>query len=474
MRAWRLYSSARKLFRDARVFKLSGLFIVAVVTTQLSLAKLMVPTAPNNNFPSLAGTGQSQCLVHPPVLLEFNQSDASLQNLTELRKKTTVTVTEITDSTIYGRVQQPTPSKCGSLKRPWWHQLDQLHQRRQMLLERIQFENVNLDNELASFYSSRIAYEIELHQMNCSLPEILFNASNVFMYGLGSNVAVWTQGLCDAWWGHGGSGIASTIKSRVRTRIPRWIWLDQTHCPYEYLLSNESSPWHCYFENVEAQCRAGKQEPLVQMLGPLRCSQGDDSRHLSTSTSEWRKAGTEFLFRHVSPLLLQEAERQIGIVFANNVPRSEERVSVPSNMIVVHVRWGDKGKEMKLRSIDEYILATRQLVEARRERQRPNSARAAKRKDDETVHIYVATEDPEAAVAFTAKADPNWKIYLDLFGSELGAFRRVGPWNHASDSARMSKGRAGLLALGSLFIDPWCGNCTNMVDLNQRPCPPQQ
>jgi hypothetical protein len=56
--------------------------------------------------------------------------------------------------------------------------------------------------------------------------------------------------------------------------------------------------------------------------------------------NEIRPAGAEFMFGRVSPLLVEEAERQLALVF-------EKAGQVPKDLIVVCVRWGDKkGKEV--------------------------------------------------------------------------------------------------------------------------------
>jgi hypothetical protein len=57
------------------------------------------------------------------------------------------------------------------------------------------------------------------------------------------------------------------------------------------------------------------------------------------SQKELFAATMEYLFRNVSKVVIEEAERQLNLVFPSG--------QVPQNLIVVHIRWGDKGFEMK-------------------------------------------------------------------------------------------------------------------------------
>ncbi len=105
--------------------------------------------------------------------------------------------------------------------------------------------------------------------------------------------------------------------------------------------------------------------------------------------------------------------------------------------------------------------------------------------------IYLATEDPKALDAFLKPKPSGWNACYYITIKELNAFRPK-EGNHASSATRSTKGRAGLVALGSLLValeanmfvlttksnwssimnhlrtnivDPRCGNCTKMIDL---------
>ena len=92
---------------------------------------------------------------------------------------------------------------------------------------------------------------------------------------------------------------------------------------------------------------------------------------------EFRAATMEYIFQSVSPVVIKEAQRQIGLLFGT--------VSVPDNLISVHIRWGDKFWEMDLAPIEEYIAAVYEMI---RLQDRDNST---------ITPIYLATEDPRAA-----------------------------------------------------------------------------
>ena len=195
----------------------------------------------------------------------------------------------------------------------------------------------------------------------------------------------------------------------------------------------------------------------------------------------FRAAATEYLFQQVSPLVIQEARRQIGIVFASN------HGVVPEDLITVHIRWGDKFWEMDLPPIEEYIQAISNLTTVGE----TGTSAPSDLTPSKPVHVYLATEDPKAYDAFMLAKPKDWIVYADITLLEINPFRPK-KGNRASWATRNTKGRAGLVALGSLLvameanmyvlttksnwsqlmnhlrtniIDPRCGNCTTMIDL---------
>jgi hypothetical protein len=301
---------------------------------------------------------------------------------------------------------------------------------------------------------SRFARMIENHQTNCSMPLATHNFDNTF--GLGSHLVLWGQAMCNV----------MQAKIRMRSFAPEWLWLDQQHCDMEQA---NKSPMLCYFPNSEYRC-----SPTEVISTPRNVS---DPRKVQKHCelvkqsieirAEYRAAATEYFFQRASPLLIQEAKRQMGIVFPEGV--------APHDLITLHIRWGDKFWEMDLPSIQEYVDAVKLVL--------PENAT--------TANIYLSTEDPKAYKEFMEGIPIGWNVYPDITLHEINAFRPK-KGNRASWATRNTKGRAGLVALGSLLVameankfvlttksnwsammdnlrtnivDPRCGNCTQAVDL---------
>jgi hypothetical protein len=378
-----------------------------------------------------------------------------------------------------------------------------------------------------SRYSSDLAREIHQHQSNCSLPYMLFELDNSF--GIGSHLHLWSQAFCNAWEkGH-----------RVRTYRPQWLWRDEAHCKLSrrakiaqlhgeasaaaesaaMITDNMTSPWECYFGDLEPECpndtplseavSPSPEGPIISKIidthKPQRGCQFVKDRGNKLAL---RQAAIEYFFHQLDDLVVAEAQRQIGLIFNAS--------QVPENLITVHVRWGDKFFEMKLASIQEYIDAVNQVLAMRVGSSATDAATATTSNsssdastlgNDATVggnnnnssdtvytgevNIYLATEDPKAADEFKKTAPSHWNIYYDLTLDEINSYRPV-RGNRASYATKNSKGRAGLVAFGSLLvaleandyvlttgsgysrimnylrqtmIDPQCGNCTRLVDV---------
>ena len=312
---------------------------------------------------------------------------------------------------------------------------------------------------------SQLAKSIRDTQSNCSLPIVAWPMYS--HYGIGSHIFQWSEAMC----------VALENGHRLRTEhVGKWIWNDQTYCNMTDV--SLRSPWLCYFPKLEYLC---EQVPTgyitVGRTAPRPCV----SRHSKDPdfTKSFRSASLEYMFGQVSPLVIREAQRQVGIIFGPN--------GAPDDLITVHVRWGDKSDEMKLFDIQEYINATSRML-----------VNELNRTYDSNANIYLATEDPAAVKAFTNHAPTAWKIYHDLVIDELDQFRptkngSIAKYNAASSVSINTLGRGGLLSMGSLLvsleanyfvlttgsgfsrildfirmgmIDPRCGNCTRMIDLN--------
>ena len=210
-------------------------------------------------------------------------------------------------------------------------------------------------------------------------------------------------------------------------------------------------------------------------------------------TSAIRAATTEFLFTRLADFVIAEAERQLQIHFGNNTLTNNR---VPKDMITVHIRWGDKRIEMGLLPMEHYTNAVHQIVNDRkiaRSSATMSGVDQASDNEDE-VHIYLSTEDPEAVELFLNTTPGHWNVYLDQYYVEMLPYRHQYGNNYGgnSDLVIQSQGRSGIIALGSLLvameskdyvlttgsnwsrlmneirkniIDPRCDSCTTMVDL---------
>jgi hypothetical protein len=312
---------------------------------------------------------------------------------------------------------------------------------------------------------STLAQRMLAHQTSCSLPLGNFVYRNRF--GLGSDLHVWGQALCNGMESH----------HRIRTTGPR-AWMDQEKC------GDLASPMACYFPQSELNCEGDEAlarqyptfTPDLHGISRSNGNVGYDCHSIMnvTARSDLRAAATEFLFGHVSPLVVQEAERQLALVF-------EKVGQVPKDLITVHIRWGDKGAEMKLVPISDYIHAIEKILDQRKS-------------NDKTANIFLATEDPRAVEAFKEQAPAEWNVYLDQYYTDLLPYRLVG-YNGNPKVAKQLKGRTGLVTLGSLLVameandfilttasnwsrlfnelrksivNPRCNDCTSMVDLRSE------
>jgi hypothetical protein len=306
-------------------------------------------------------------------------------------------------------------------------------------------------------------------QSNCQVGESR-NRFSALGFGLGSELHGWTQQLCEAY----------SRNKRLRTELfkDKWTWLDETSC--NHTQARDISALSCYFPSAEGSCTATPDNKVPDTPSWGSCE--NLKQVLNLTTPNVRAAGIEFLFSHVSPLIIAEAQRQAQLVFGGK--------PIPKNLITVHVRWGDKvtSREMKFVPIQDYIGAVATLA-----KQRNNG------NPREKVSVYLATEDPKAVQQFHEKAPSDWDIYVDQYYHEVKKHRQVGKelWNQAVATSRETKGRAGLLTLASLLVameakdyvlttasnwsrlmdelrsailDVECNNCTRMIDL-QAPAP---
>jgi len=306
---------------------------------------------------------------------------------------------------------------------------------------------------------SPIAKRLQNLQKNCSLPvkEYPWRESVVFGggYGIGSDLHAW------------GNALWAGIHDGHRVSAPNpWIWSDCQHS----LLS-------CYFPHVEpTECHDQVILGSSILAGP--CGKSDEWNDNYT-IPEFRAAATEFAFSSLSNHVVEEARKMRHEVFGDK--------PTPENLITVHVRWGDKVLEgqRKNNPIKRYIEAIEQMVQE-------NSLNH--------VHILLCTEDPVALHAFQTAAMPKgWIVHVDPFYEKYLPFRkeREVKYNVPSHIAIETEGKAGFWALASLvvsmeanyyvltttsnwsrlmnelrknMVDPSCGGCTKLIDIDPDEC----
>ncbi len=177
------------------------------------------------------------------------------------------------------------------------------------------------------------------HQSNCSIPMSSFTYRNRF--GLGSDLHVYSQAL--------GYGIHTS--RRIRT-VGNWTWMDQSECQInertDHSQSTKSlgSPMLCYF-SAELNCPGDLEYALANPTFDAAAGLSKSNGNLITPTDDYdpallpprtkegvrilQTAVVESLFTRVTPRVVQEAERQLKLVFGDTVPK---------DLITVHIRWG--------------------------------------------------------------------------------------------------------------------------------------
>jgi hypothetical protein len=265
-------------------------------------------------------------------------------------------------------------------------------------------------------------------------------------------------------------------RSLGRTKNDPWTWLDVSSC--DLTEASEVSLLSCYFPFAEGQCvnKTTATVTAASMYSRSTPKCADLKQRFNSTTSDIRQAGIEYLFSHVSEKIIKEAERQFKLVFGEKSP--------PSNLITVHVRWGDKitSREMNFVPIEKYINAVNELAQQRNNK-------------NQKISVYLATEDPKAVQQFTQKAPTDWTIYVDQYYHEVKQHRQQSDkelYNQNAITAKHTKGQAGLLTLASLLVsleandfvlttasnwsrlmnelrisilDKECNQCTRMIDL---------
>jgi hypothetical protein len=344
-------------------------------------------------------------------------------------------------------------------------------------LLRVDWTNLNLHSPIAQILHD--------HYHNCSLPLQGVHRWRTTTYGLGSELHVWENGLIDAFHKKIRFRNLRAISRSPSVNYLEWPWLDEETCHVNNSEAGSQyakSSLSCYFPSItEPKCDENDAPSDKNLVTLSRIGIGRSVQPSSTENDgnmwtkyEWRAAATEFLFSSVSPLVVQEAERQLPLVF------KQARPPPSKDLIAVHVRWGDKVHETPLVSIDHYVNAVNEII------QQHNL-------DVASIHILLCSEDPAAIHAFRAAAPNLWNIYIDQMFTELLPYRsNTSEYNHFVNTVRRLRGKPGLWAMGSLLltleanyyvlgttsnwsrlinelrknvIDPRCNHCTVIVDV---------
>jgi hypothetical protein len=345
---------------------------------------------------------------------------------------------------------------------------------------------------------SPLAKQIERMQNDCKIHKHgIFRHRNYA--GLGSELHSYSMGLCTA----------LELKNVRLKSIGSWIYRDEQQC---LKIGDIDSPMSCYFPQSEPICPTDNDNTtkvnITKENGSIDAKSCPTVKRKTVGgTSAIRAATTEYLFTRISNVVQEEGERQLYTLFGTNTKTNRH---VPKNLITVHIRWGDKGVEMKLVTITSYIDAIQQILDQRNLKKRPeqqqqnhmvyietqsglNSTKDDNDSDDK-VHILLCTEDPEALDHFMKVKPVHWNVYIDQYYVEMLPYReQVGNVLNANVmTAESLNGRSGLIALGSLLvameandyvlttgsnwsrlmneirkniINPRCDNCTTMIDL---------
>lgn len=198
--------------------------------------------------------------------------------------------------------------------------------------------------------------------------------------GFGADLHVWTANLAAAL--EAGKPIV-TQASLSKPGVSQYPFGNSSGCH----IINDDGGIGCFFDD-RARCDSGYnfqlnpqgdiyRMPLDQMKLPP---------NFNGSISDWRREAVTFLFMRARPWLLDHACSE----------RSRMEFEVPD--ITLHIRWGDKWKEMRLVPMQYYIDKIHHVVTTF--------------SYPPDVKIFVMTEDYRALDAFRALADPRWKVQV--------------------------------------------------------------
>ena len=243
--------------------------------------------------------------------------------------------------------------------------------------------------ELRHNWSGRLAHsegarQLVARQTDCSKPQVVTPMKSS---GMGSDLHMWSEAMHNA---HN-AGASLVVQGK-------WKWED------EHLCANTVEPkvtLSCYFDNTRP-CPLNSLPLEGAVRQPLFSPPEEFNQSISIAEGERliqprRTAAMEMLFSNVSGTIINRTEHAAAHVFGS--------FGSPDQMITVHIRWSDKGRESNLQDIDKYIKGVETLVE--------------KHSIPSPVSIFVMSEDVSALAAFKGAAAQQHGVVLDSLSAML-------------------------------------------------------
>lgn len=246
---------------------------------------------------------------------------------------------------------------------------------------------------------------------------------------------------------HGGKS------SPARRPFPSpWVWDDPRSCTHEGSLA---LPMSCSFEGsllmpcgkmlLDTVKHGTLSQRSVEFLSLMPGSRSQQKSGCdifygcpeSSACGNGFGAALEYLFAHLGRPVLDRAQSAMSSVFGG---------SVPSELITLHMRWGDKITETGINPVGDYIEAV-QTMQSR-----------CKTSTNATQHIFVTTEDRAALDSFVGAVKTQalpWKIYAwdQSIIQDSRVQSGIGPTPMAPPQlAQRSDGSLGITSLAALLL----------------------
>jgi len=176
----------------------------------------------------------------------------------------------------------------------------------------------------------------------------------------------------------------------------RWLWDNPSLCGH--FKDRRPAPLECFFGESINPCPRALLPGAKGVKANLGCNVfrgcgSDDEHNVEIITGPGFWAPMQYLFSSLSQPLLDLFQEAVYHIFGKE--------GVPSDIVSVHIRWGDKFIENALVPIEAYVKA---VADMRTRHHLPL----------ERTTVFITTEDQAAIRAFqrvTAEKYPSWNIY---------------------------------------------------------------